>query len=400
MPNQIECYGRRMKPSSLNDVIGQKHLIGANGPLTKMIENDSLSSIILHGPPGIGKTTIANILASNSSGLVINLNGATSSKAQYKEATEMLAGYPKLILIIDEIHRLDKVKQDFLLPYLERDNFIIIGTTTENPYYDVTSAIRSRCIIFELLPINEIDLAEKVSQQFADSDYVLTADTISKLVSICNGDVRQSLNLTNFLIRNYNQGEITSSLLKELFPNNVVHDKTGDNHHNLLSALQKSIRGSDADAAIHYAARLLLVGDVKSLCRRLIVIAYEDIGNANPQLCGRVINAIESFERVGMPEGRIIIADIVVDLALSPKSNAAYKMIDSALDDIQRLNITDINENIKFNQKEEYKYSPTRVRYMNLLPKSIANKQYYTSNDASKYERALHQNYINRKRGK
>lgn len=389
-----------MKPSSLNDVIGQKHLIGANGPLTKMIENDSLSSIILHGPPGIGKTTIANILASNSSGLVINLNGATSSKAQYKEATEMLAGYPKLILIIDEIHRLDKVKQDFLLPYLERDNFIIIGTTTENPYYDVTSAIRSRCIIFELLPINEIDLAEKVSQQFADSDYVLTADTISKLVSICNGDVRQSLNLTNFLIRNYNQGEITSSLLKELFPNNVVHDKTGDNHHNLLSALQKSIRGSDADAAIHYAARLLLVGDVKSLCRRLIVIAYEDIGNANPQLCGRVINAIESFERVGMPEGRIIIADIVVDLALSPKSNAAYKMIDSALDDIQRLNITDINENIKFNQKEEYKYSPTRVRYMNLLPKSIANKQYYTSNDASKYERALHQNYINRKRGK
>lgn len=389
-----------MKPSSLNDVIGQKHLIGANGPLTKMIENDSLSSIILHGPPGIGKTTIANILASNSSGLVINLNGATSSKAQYKEATEMLAGYPKLILIIDEIHRLDKVKQDFLLPYLERDNFIIIGTTTENPYYDVTSAIRSRCIIFELLPINEIDLAEKVNKQFAASEYILDDDTIKKLVNICNGDVRQSLNLTNFLIRNYNQDEITSSLLKELFPNNVVHDKTGDNHHNLLSALQKSIRGSDADAAIHYAARLLLVGDIKSLCRRLIIIAYEDIGNANPQLCGRVINAIESFERVGMPEGRIIIADIVVDLALSPKSNAAYKMIDSALDDIQRLNITDINENIKFNQKDEYKYSPERVRYMNLLPKSIANKQYYTSNDASKYERALHQNYINRKRGK
>ncbi|WOO87856.1 AAA family ATPase [Mollicutes bacterium LVI A0039] len=388
-----------MNKLTLDDVIGQSHLINEKAPLYKMVANDSLSSIILHGPPGIGKTTIANILADSCSAITVNLNGATSTKAEYKEATELLRGYDKVVVIIDEIHRLDKIKQDFLLPYLERKNFIIIGTTTENPYYDVTSAIRSRCIIFELLPINEQELSTKIKSEFAKADFVLDEAIIMHLVRICNGDVRQSLNLTNFFIRNYNPEEITSELLKELFPNNIVHDKTGDNHHNLLSALQKSIRGSDADAAIHYAARLLLVGDVKSLCRRLLVIAYEDVGNANPQLCGRVINAIESFERVGMPEGRIIIADIVVDLALSPKSNAAYQMIDSALEDIHRYNVTDVNENIKYNQKDEFKYTPERARKLNLLPESIKDKRYYLSKDASKYEQALHQNYIKRSKG-
>lgn len=389
-----------MNKLTLGDVIGQRHLIGEHGPLLKMITNDSLSSLILYGPPGIGKTTIANILADSSKGLTINLNGATSSKAEYRAATELLSGYDKIIVIIDEIHRLDKTKQDFLLPYLENPKFIIIGTTTENPYYDVTSAIRSRAIIFELLPISEADLALKIEQEFTAANFELSEKLIMQMVRICNGDVRQSLNLTNFFIRNYNQEEITIQLLKELFPNNVVHDKSGDNHYNLLSALQKSIRASDVDAAIHYAARLLLVGDVKSLCRRLLIIGYEDVGNANPQLCGRVINAIESFERVGMPEGRIIIADIVVDLALSPKSNAAYKMIDSALEDIHKYNVTDINEHIKYNQKDDYKYTKERVATMNLLPPSISKKRYYTSCDASKYEQALHNNYLKRMRGK
>lgn len=388
-----------MSKLTLNDVIGQSHLIGEHAPLYKMVKNDSLSSLILYGPPGIGKTTIANILADSCNAITANLNGATSSKAEYKEATELLRGYDKVVVIIDEIHRLDKVKQDFLLPFMERDNFIIIGTTTENPYYDVTSAIRSRCIIFELLPINEQELVRKVTSEFAKSDFKLSDELILHIVRICNGDVRQCLNLTNFFIRNYDSSEITVELLKELFPNNVVHDKSGDNHYNLLSALQKSIRGSDVDAAIHYAARLLLVGDVKSLCRRLLIIAYEDVGNANPQLCGRVISAIESFERVGMPEGRIIIADIVVDLALSPKSNAAYKMIDTAIDDIKRYNVTDINEHIKYNQKDDYKYTPDRVKHMNLLPESIKHKRYYTSMDASKYEQALHSNYQKRKKG-
>lgn len=388
-----------MSNLTLNDVIGQSHLIGEHAPLYKMVKNNSLSSLILYGPPGIGKTTIANILADSCNAITVNLNGATSSKAEYKEATELLRGYDKVVVIIDEIHRLDKVKQDFLLPFMERPNFIIIGTTTENPYYDVTSAIRSRCIIFELLPISEKELVKKVTSEFAKEDFELSDELILHIVRICNGDVRQCLNLTSFFIRNYESSEITADLLKELFPNNVVHDKSGDNHYNLLSALQKSIRGSDADAAIHYAARLLLVGDVKSLCRRLLIIAYEDVGNANPQLCGRVISAVESFERVGMPEGRIIIADIVVDLALSPKSNAAYQMIDSALDDIKRYNVTDVNEHIKFNQKDDYKYTPDRVKHMNLLPDSIKHKRYYKSLDASKYELALHHNYQKRKKG-
>ncbi len=385
------------KPQSLNDVIGQSHLIGEGRALRKMIEGDSLTSIILYGPPGIGKTTIANILAKEASAMAVSLNAATSTISEYKEATELAQSYGKIILIIDEIHRLDKKKQDFLLPFLERDNFIMIGTTTENPYYDVTSAIRSRTLIFEMLPINDDDLKIKVNDLFKKANINLDDKIISQLVKICNGDVRQSLNMTNFFIRNYTQAEITLGLLKELFPNNVVHDKSGDYHHNLLSALQKSIRASDVDAAIHYAARLLQVGDVKSLCRRLIIIGYEDVGNANPQLCARIINAVDSFERVGMPEGRIVIATIVTDLALSPKSNAAYKMIDSAISDINTYNITDINENIKYNQKDEYKYTPERARNLNLLPDSIKNKQYYYSLDASKYERALHQNYLARK---
>lgn len=383
---------------TIEDVIGQKHLVGENAPLRKMLETDNLSSIILHGPPGIGKTTIANILGRNSSGLLVVLNGATSAKSEYKEATELLKSYDKIIVIIDEIHRLDKVKQDFLLPYLERDDFIIIGTTTENPYYDVTSAIRSRVIIFELLPINNEDLIERIELELKTLNYKLTASVVEQLVRICNGDVRQSLNLVNFLVRNYENDEITMPLLKQLFPNNVVYDKSGDNHYNLLSALQKSIRGSDADAAIHYAARLLLVGDFKSLTRRLLIIAYEDIGNANPQLCGRVINAVQSFERVGMPEGRIIIADIVVDLALSPKSNSAYQMMDAAINDIENLNVTSINEFIKYDQKPDFKYSPKRVENMNLLPNEIKGKKYFVSCDASRYEQALHENYKKRRR--
>lgn len=384
---------------TLNDVIGQAHLISENGPLYKMVHNDSLSSLILYGPPGIGKTTIANILANSCNALTVNLNGATSSKAEYKEASELVRGYDKVVVIIDEIHRLDKVKQDFLLPFLEKDNFIIIGTTTENPYYDVTSAIRSRCIIFELLPISEQELAIKIKSEFAKENFELSDDLIMHLVTICNGDVRQSLNLTKFFVRNYTPDEISIDLLKELFPNNIVHDKSGDNHHNLLSALQKSIRGSDVDAAMHYMARLIIVGDIKSLCRRLIVIGYEDIGNANPQLCARIVSAIDSFERVGMPEGRIVLATLVVDMALSPKSNAAYKMLDTATADIYKYNVTDVNEYIKYNQKDEYKYSPDRVKYMNLLPKSIKDKTYYYSCDASKYEKALHLNYMKRKKG-
>ncbi len=388
-----------MSNLTLDDVIGQTHLISPNGPLYKMVQNQSLSSLILHGPPGIGKTTIANILASSCNALTVNLNGATSSKAEYKEATELLRGYEKVVLIIDEIHRLDKVKQDFLLPFMERDNFIVIGTTTENPYYDVTSAIRSRSIIFELLPINKQELAIKVKKDFDAADFKLSDEVINHLVTICNGDVRQSLNLTKFFIRNYTAEEMTTDLLRELFPNNIVHDKAGDGHHNLLSALQKSIRGSDVDAAMHYMARLIIVGDIKSLCRRLIVIGYEDIGNANPQLCGRIVNAIESFERVGMPEGRIVLATLVVDMALSPKSNAAYKILDAATEDVYKYNVTDVNEHIKYNQKDEYKYTPERVKNMNLLPESIKDKSYYYSCDASKYEKALHMNYLKRKKG-
>ncbi len=214
-----------MDKLTLKDVIGQRHLISEKAPLRKMVENNSLSSLILYGPPGVGKTTIANVLADSCNGITVSLNGATSSKAEYKEATDLLRGYEKVVVIIDEIHRLDKVKQDYLLPFMERENFIVIGTTTENPYYDVTSAIRSRSIIFELLPVNSEELALKVKDEFSKENFNLAEDIITHIVKICNGDVRQSLNLTKFFIRNYNPDEITEQLLKELFPNNIVHNK-------------------------------------------------------------------------------------------------------------------------------------------------------------------------------
>lgn len=390
----------KIKPSTISDVIGQQHLIGPNGPITKMIENDTLTSMILHGPPGIGKTTIANIIANESNAVKVSLNAAISSKSEFEEAVKLIYSYDKVVVIIDEIHRLDIRKQDFLLPYLERESFFIIGTTTQNPYYDVTSAIRSRSLIFELLPISNNDLLVKLKAICEQQAYNLDDALLKKLILIGNGDVRQTLNIITFLVKNYTVEEINEQLLKELFPNNVVSDKTGDNHHNLLSALQKSIRASDVDAAMHYSARLLQVGDYKSLLRRLIVIAYEDISIANPQLCARVVSAVEAFERVGMPEARIIIATIVTDMSLSPKTNTPYINLANATADIEKYNITDVHEMIKYNQNEDNQYSPELAKRHNLLPKQIKDRQYFTLSDNSKYEAALSARYKMLKRDK
>ncbi len=381
-----------MDINQIEDVIGQDHLVGKNGVITKILKKNTMTSFILFGPPGVGKTTIANIVAKQIDGMKISLNAATSTKKELQEATT-LSKMQVVILIIDEIHRLDRVKQDFLLPYLETDNFFIIGTTTENPYYDVSSAIRSRTLLFELTKVSQDAIKENIQKKFKDSKFEINEQTIDQIVKITNGDVRQSLNLTNFLQNNYQDNEIDSNLLSELFPNNVVHDKTGDAHHNLLSALQKSIRASDVNASIHYASRILLVGDFKSLWRRLIIIGYEDISNANPNLCMRVVTASDAFLKVGMPEGRIIVATIVVDLALSPKTNAPYKALDLAIDDLKMKNITTVHESIKYNQSDQNKYTPEEAKRLNLLPNEIKSAKYYTSNNASQYETGLYQNY-------
>ncbi|MFV0246426.1 MAG: AAA family ATPase [Mycoplasmatales bacterium] len=383
----------------LRDVIGQQHLIGPTGPIRKMLENKNISSMILHGPPGIGKTTIANIIANESGFVQVSVNGATSAQKDLSEALALVKIHDNVIIIIDEIHRLDKKKQDYLLPFLERDDLFIIGTTTENPYFDVSSAIRSRCIIFELSSISNEDLFIKLKYIFKERKYQVNDGFIEQLITIVNGDIRQALNLSDFLLKNYENKELTNELLKELFPNNVVYGDDDDTHHNLKSALQKSIRASDVNATIHYAARLMYVGDYKALLRRLLIIAYEDIGNANPQLCARVLSAIESFERVGMPEGRIVLGTIIIDMALSPKSPAAHVAFDTAFNDIEQLNISEINEYIKHNQKDEYKYDKELAKTLNLLPSSIKDKKYYYSENSSKYEQALYELYLRREEG-
>lgn len=385
------------KIEKLEDVIGQKHLINSEGPIRKMIENDSLISLILYGPPGIGKTTLANILATSGSGIKVTLNAATMSKSDLKEASELSKVYPKVIIVIDEIHRMDKIKQDYLLPFMEKSNFIIIGTTTENPYYDVRSAVRSRCLIFELKNPDKNDIFDYILSKHISDEFNLADEIVVQIISICANDIRQINNILRFLKNNYQAKEITDELLTSLFGNNIVHDKTGDNHHNLLSALQKSIRASDVNATLHYSARLLEVSEYQSLWRRLIIIGYEDISNANPQLCARIINAHDSFLRVGMPEGRIILGTLLVDMALSPKSAAAHVAFDKAIQEIKEKNITTINDYIKYNQEDDYKYDKELVKYFNLLPKEIANSEYYYSQEASKYEMLLNKNYLQRK---
>lgn len=388
----IETVDDKLK--LLEQMIGQSHLLKETGPIYRMIKSQTMYSLVLFGSPGIGKTTLAKLISEAMDLNAVFLNGANLTKADLKMAVDLSKQYGNVLIVIDEIHRLDIVKQDFLLQYLEKPNIFLIGTTTANPYFDLSSAIRSRCVMFNLLPVSASELIE-----YATANYqMLKLDVIESIVQSAYGDVRSTLNNLDFVSKNYESEEISIELINEIFTNNINFAKVGDEHYNLISALQKSIRASDVNAALHYAARLLVVGDYKIILRRLLIIAYEDIGLANPQACARTVSAIEAFERVGQPEGRIILANIIVDLALSPKSTTAYTAFDQAIADVEMLNIQTINPHITHRQDEKHKYDKEKARFMNLLPEEIKNKEYFKVLGKSRYEQALQENYNRRKK--
>lgn len=350
----------RMRPTKIEEIVGQQHLVGEGKIIWRMVAAKRLSSMILYGPPGIGKTSIASAIAGSSKYAFRMLNAATDSQKDLQIVAEEAKMSGAVVLLLDEIHRLNKVKQDFLLPYLESGAIILIGATTENPYINVTPAIRSRTQIFQLESLTEADILSAVDRALADKtnglgQYDVTLDETARqqLARATNGDLRSALNGLELAVLSTKpddnqQIHITLPIIEETVQRKALSaDKDGDAHYDVISALQKSIRGSDVDAALHYAARIIESSDINILARRLTVIAYEDIGLANPGAAQRAITAIQAAQSLGLPEARIPFANAIIELALSPKSNAAYRAIDAALADIRQGKSRDIPPHLK-----------------------------------------------------
>ena len=384
----------KLSPNNLDEVIGQRHLIGKGKILTNLVKNNKLFSMILYGKPGIGKTSIANALVK---GLGIRyrfLNATINSKKDIDVVIEEAKMYDGIVLIMDEIHRLNKDKQDVLLPQLESGLITLIGMTTSDPYHSINPAIRSRCQLFELNPLDEDDIIEGLKRAINSPflpDIVIDDKSIELIAKLSGNDLRYAYNLLEVSYYSSDNKKIDEKRIKSINSKPVFFaDKNGDGHYDVLSGLQKSIRGSDVDASLHYAARLVAEGDLESLFRRLSVIAYEDIGLANPAIGPRLDACINACLRVGLPEGRIPIGTIVTEMALSPKSNTAHIAFDAALHDIENGNVGSIPNHIK-TDSTEYKY-PHNYKgafvVQQYLPDKLKNKKYYHPKDIG-YEKNI-----------
>ena len=397
----------RMRPKSLDDVIGQKHLVGENMILRKVVENKQLFSCILFGPPGTGKTTLAKVLANSLNRPYRMFNAVTGNKkdldAIFLEA-KLSSG---LVLIIDEIHRLNKDKQDLLLPHIEEGTLTVIGTTTSNPYFAINPAIRSRCHLLELKHLTPDDIKEALlnaikAPEGLNNTVNISDEALEIIANHANGDIRYALNVLEICAIASNN--ITKDIVIQYsqFPNSSI-SLGDDGHYDAVSAFQKSIRGSDVNAALYYLARLIQANDMDSIERRLLVIAYEDIVLANPQACARCVSAIDAAKRVGFPEAKIILSNAVIDLCLSPKSRSADEAISKALQVVENnaypvpdyLRLTPVN--MKDEDKYDYddKESWCHIQY---LPEPIKNMEFYVPNQTGSYERALAANYENLKK--
>ena len=414
----------RMRPKNLDEVVGQQHLIGPGKIIRRMVEAKLLSSMILYGPPGIGKTSIASAIAGSTKYAFRKLNAATDSKKDLQQVAEEGKMSGTVILLLDEIHRLDKTKQDFLLPLLESGQIILIGATTENPYISISPAIRSRCQIFELKPLSEEDASLAIDRALNDDvnglgSYHAELSPAAKtlLIEKGNGDLRATLNGLELAVRSTKQelieaGKNTESMVitqKEMADSIQMKsqnfDSDGDGHYDLISAFQKSIRGSDTDAALHYLARLVESGDLISICRRLTVIAYEDIGLANPAAAQHAFIAIQAAQTLGFPEARIPLSNAVIELALSPKSNSAISAIDSALSDVRTKKIGSIPNNLKDAHYKGAEKLGHGLEYLyphdyqgdwiaqQYLPNNLVGSQYFDPKGNSKIEKGLKQQY-------
>lgn len=389
----MELLADSLRPTKLEDVIGQQHLVGENKVLYNLVKNKKLFSMILFGNPGIGKTSIANAIVSELGIKYRMLNAVINKKTDFDIVIEEAKMYGEMVLIVDEIHRMNKDKQDILLPYIENGKIILIGLTTSNPYYKINPAIRSRCQIFELFSLTQDDIKNgliKATNKLPKID--IDEDAIDLIAKLSSGDFRSALNLLEVSYFSTSDHKIDVDIVKSINSKPVIiGDKDESGHYDLISAFQKSIRGSDVDAALYYLGRLLLIGDLDIIYRRMTVIAYEDIGLANPGIGPKVKAAIDACEMLGLPEGRIPLSVVITEMALSPKSNSAHIALDVAMDDIQNGSTGDVPHWIRTNSPL-YKYPhdyPNHWVKQQYLPDNIKNKKYYKPCN-NKYEMGLY----------
>lgn len=401
-----EPLANKLKPNKLSDIIGQEHLVGKNKVIYNMIKNKRVFSMILYGKPGIGKTSIAYAISNEVDINVRYLNATINNKKDFDVVVNEAKMYNGILLIMDEIHRLNKDKQDLLLPYLENGLITIIGMTTTNPYHSINPAIRSRCQIFELKPLTNIDIKNGINKVIKSNlleNIKIDDEVIDYIIKLSNGDLRYAYNLLEIAFYTSSDKTVTIDNIKDINNKPVYFDdKDGDSYYDLLSALQKSIRGSDADASVYYLGRLIHSGDFESIYRRLSVIAYEDIGLANPSMGPKVSAAISACERLGMPELIIPLSSIVIELALSPKSNSAYLAIDKVMKDIENGCAYSVPKHINstaFGYKYPHDYKDGFV-VQQYLPDELVNRKYYVPKTTSKYELLLKEMYEKRKNAK
>ena len=408
----------RMRPSSLDEVVGQEHIVGRDKLLYRAIKADKLTSVIFYGPPGTGKTTLARVIASTTSADFTQINATSAGKkdmeAVVKEAQDRLGMYgKKTILFIDEIHRFNKGQQDYLLPFVEDGTLILIGATTENPYFEVNSALLSRSIIFELKPLGKDNIRELILRAVNDCDKgmgnyraVIEEDALEFLADMAGGDARNALNAVELGILTTPRASdgyihLTLEVASECIQKRVVHyDKNGDNHYDVISAFIKSMRGSDPDAAVYYLAKMLYAGeDVKFIARRIMILASEDIGNADPQAICVAAAAAQAVERVGMPESQIILSQAAAYMACAPKSNSAVNAISAAMESVKRTKTTvpPHLQDAHYGGHEQlgrgigYKYAhnyPDHYVKQQYLPSEIEGEHFYELSDMG-YEKTL-----------
>ncbi len=389
----------KLAPTTIEDVIGQKHLIGKDMILSNLVKNKKLFSMILYGKPGIGKTSIASAIINDLGVRHRFLNATINSKKDLDIVIEEAKMYDGIVLIMDEIHRLNKDKQDILLPCLESGLITLIGMTTSNPYHSINPAIRSRCQLFELKELEPVDIIKGLNRA-VKSPYLpnikIDDETINYIAKVSGNDLRFAYNLLEISYYSTNDFKVDLNIVKKINNKPVFFaDKDGDAYYDMLSAFQKSIRGSDVDASLHYLARLITIGDLDSIFRRMAVIAYEDIGLANPSIGPKVMAAIEAAKLIGLPEARIPLGTIVTEMALSPKSNTAHIALDEALSDIEKGNVGDVPKHLKnpsttYKYPHDYKNAFVKQQY---LPDKLKNKKYYHPKELG-YESKLKEIYL------
>lgn len=414
----MEPLAYRMRPRTLEEVVGQQHLVGPGKIIARMVKARMLSSMILYGPPGTGKTSIASAIAGSTKYAFRKLNAATDSKKDLQVVAEEAKMSGTVILLLDEIHRLDKAKQDFLLPHLESGRIVLIGATTENPYISINPAIRSRTQIFPVHPLSSDDVKVAIARALTDKErglgklpLVLEANAEEQLARATNGDLRSALNGLELAARSTDPGpdgkiHLTLPVIEESVQKKALTaDKDGDAHYDVISAFQKSIRGSDVDAALHYLARLIEAGDLTSIVRRLMVIAYEDIGLANMPAVQRAVTAVQAAQQVGLPEARIPLADVVIELCLSPKSNSGISAIDRALAQVKQGGFGDVPAYLKdahykgaakLGHGVDYQFPhdhPQDWVAQQYLPDRIKDAQYFQPKQNGRFEQAFGKQY-------